>query len=144
MTLLFLRILSSKNRDFNPWVWLSAFLNMNTPLFFPWKCVLILHFPWDITNKTENVQHQWILQHYIYNGIQYLTVQWETFFWRRIAPPIWYAFSESWWYVDYYSKIEKVGCPESLLHKISKNRFMHKSQSLKKYFFQNLFTFSYS
>ena len=63
------------------------------------------------------------------------TVQWETFFWQRIAPPIWYAFSESWWYVDYYSKIEKVGCPESLLHKISKNRFMHKSQSLKKYFF---------
>ena len=38
-----------------------------------------------------------------------VTVQMATFFcflWR-IAPPLWYAFSESWCYVDYCGKIEK-------------------------------------
>ena len=32
------------------------------------------------------------------------------FFWAWIAPHLRHAFSESWWLVDYYSKVKKVGC----------------------------------
>ena len=29
--------------------------------------------------------------------------------WAWIAPHLRYTFSDSWWYVDYYSKVEEVG-----------------------------------
>ena len=53
------------------------------------------------------------------------TVHWKTIFWDWIAQPIWCAFSESWWHMKCYSKVEKVGCRECLLHKFSKNWFVH-------------------
>ena len=47
------------------------------------------------------------------------TIRWQTFFWAWIAPHLRHAFSESWWHVDYYSKVEKVGCQRFFFEKIT-------------------------
>ena len=95
-----------------------------------------------LTHIRSQDVHKWPNDSKIVRPIKYfwvLTIRWQTFFWAWIAPHLRHAFSESWWHVDYYSKVEKVGCQRFFFRKnyrlfTSKKFFLEFSKKFKIYF----------